>query len=383
MNGKVYYDHAATTKQLPSVTKAMNDAIENNWYNISSAYTPSFEARKIYSSAQENAGKLINAKGDRIVFTSGATEANNMVLKGVVSACKKANPHIITSCIEHPAVFETLKVLEKEGVSVTYLPVKSNGQIDVRKLEESIRPDTVLISIMYVNNETGVIQPIEEVSRIASERKILFHTDAVQALGHIDIDVEKLSIDFLSASAHKMYGPKGVGFLFVKDFKSLSPLMEGGGQQKNMRSGTLNNEGLAGFSQALSWANSNMKEENERLKEIRDFMENRLCKDLPDTEVNGDLTERIPTTMNLSFKGIEAESLIMMLDMKGILVSGGSACATGSGEPSRVLTNMGLSFERAKGSIRFSLGIDNTMEEAKKSVDIIIETIKYLQSIRL
>lgn len=380
---KIYYDHAATTKQLKVVTEAVNDAIENNWYNVSSGYTPSFESRKIVTRAQKAVSDLISCNPNNVLFTSGATESNNMVIKGVLEATDITNPHIITTEIEHPAIYETLKAEAQKGLEVSFAKVGSDGRVKAEDVLRLIKPNTVLVSVMFANNETGVLQPIEELGYELHKRGILFHTDAVQAISHERIDVEKMNIDFLSASAHKMHGPKGIGFLYVKDFKTIKPLLHGGGQQGKFRSGTINNEAIAGYAAALEYCLANFDADNERVRSIRDFVQERLLEAIDGAVVNGSLDNRIPSILNISFPYIEAESLIMTLDMKGILVSGGSACATGKKEPSRVLTKMGLSSDRSKGAIRLSFGIDNTMEEAVEATKVITESVKYLQGIRL
>ncbi|MFQ5648280.1 MAG: cysteine desulfurase NifS [Candidatus Aenigmatarchaeota archaeon] len=373
---RIYLDHAATTPVAKEVLEAMEPYFSEKFGNASSLHSFGQEARRALEDSREQVAKLINADSAEIFFTSGGTEADNMAIKGTV----KPGDHIITSRIEHHAVLHVCEHLESQGVKVTYLPVDEYGLVDPKEVEKAITKATRLVSIMHANNEIGTIEPIEEIGKICRKHKVLFHTDAVQTFGKVPIDVKKMPIDMLSASSHKLYGPKGVGCLYIRAGTKVTPLLHGGGHESGRRSGTENVAGAVGFAKACETARKKMKDEAKRGAGLRDMLVKAIL-EIPDTKLNGHAEKRLPGNANFSFRGIEGESLIMYLDMKGIAASTGSACSTKSLEPSHVLTAIGLKPFEAQGSLRLALGKDNTEEDIKYTIEVIKETVENLRKI--
>lgn len=371
MEKSIYLDHGATTYTSQEVLDEMMPYFAQEYGNPSSVHSYGRKARKAVDIARERTAKALNARFDEIFFTGGGTEADNWAIKGVALANERKGKHIITSAIEHHAVLYTCEYLEKMGFEVTYLPVDRFGMVDPRQVEEAIRPDTILASIMFANNEIGTIQPIKEIGAITREKGVYLHTDAVQALGSVDIDVEDMNIDLLSLSAHKFYGPKGIGALYVKKGTKLTPLLHGGAQERNRRAGTENIPGIVGLGKAIELAHDQMDENNQHLTELRDKLIGSITDRVDKVILNGHPTLRLPGNVNMSFEYIEGESLLLSLDMKGIAASSGSACTSGSLDPSHVLLAIGLSHEIAHGSLRMTLGKDNTHED----IDYVIEVL--------
>ncbi len=369
MNKKIYVDHNATTPLDREVLEEMLPFLQDDWGNPSSVHWAARGPKSALDQARERVAALLNAAPLEIVFNSTGTEGDNHAIKGTALARKNKGNHIITTVVEHPAVLNTCKYLEKEGFEVTYLNVDKMGMLDLDELRAAIRPETILITVMYANNETGVIFPINEIGEIAKEKGITFHSDAVQAVGKIPIDVKTLKVDLLTLSGHKLYGPKGTGALFVRRGVRLVPLLHGGHQERNRRGGTENVAGLVGLGKACELAGTHMDESVAHMKALRDRLERGLMEKIPDIKVNGDPEKRLPNTANISFEYVEGESLLLNLDMLGIAASSGSACTSGSLEASHVLLAMSLSHEMSHGSVRFSLGRHNTEEE----IDYIIE----------
>ncbi|RJP66026.1 MAG: cysteine desulfurase NifS [Candidatus Abyssobacteria bacterium SURF_17] len=376
---RIYLDHNATTPMNPEVLKAMLPFFTQNFGNASSIHNFGREAREAISKAREQVAALIEAEPANIVFTSGGTESDNFAIKGIAYANEKKGKHIITSQIEHPAVLSTCKFLEKQGFEVTYLKVDNCGKVDLDQLRDSIRKDTILISIMHGNNEIGTIQDIEEIGKIAAEKGVFFHTDAVQTCGKIPVSVKRANATLLSLSGHKIYGPKGVGALFIKKATRIFPLQHGGHHESNRRAGTENVPGIVGLGKACEIAQKSMEGNCRRIVDLRNRLQNELVERIEDTVVNGHPTDRLPNTLNICFRYVEGESMIMMLDMKGIAVSSGSACTSGSLDPSHVLLAIGLSHEIAHGSLRFSLGVDNTREDIDYVAEVMPEIVHRLR----
>lgn len=337
------------------------------------------QAKRAMEQARERVAKAIGAKTKEIYFTACGSEADNLALKGIAYANSKKGKHIITSKIEHPAILETCKTLEKQGFRVTYLNVDKNGVVSLEELENSICKDTILISIMFANNEIGTLQPIEKIGQIAKKNNILFHSDSVQAVGNVKINVEKINIDLLSMSAHKFYGPKGVGALYVKEGIDFDRILDGGHQEKNKRAGTENVAGIVGLGKAIEIANKNLEEYNEKLINLREYYFSQIEEKIPNIKINGDRKNRLPGNANISFENIEAEQLLLKLDEKGICASAGSACSSGSSNPSHVLLAIGLSKELAYGSLRITLGDDNTKEDVEFLVEQLVEIVPKLR----
>lgn len=371
MNKIIYLDHAATTPVDDKVLNKMLLYFNLCYGNPSSMYGIGRANKRIIEEARYIIAGQINAKSKEIYFTSCGTESDNLALKGVAYANKNKGKHIITSKIEHPAVLNTCKTLEKQGYEVTYLNVDSKGFVRLDELENSIREDTILISIMFANNEIGTIQSIEQIGKIAKQKNIIFHTDAVQAVGNIKIDVEKLGIDLLSMSAHKFYGPKGIGALYVRNGIEFDRIQDGGHQEKGRRSGTENVAGIVGMAEALKLANSNLEENNKKILENRNHFINKLKERIKNIEINGDLEKRLPGNINVTFKEKDALELLLKLDEYNICASAGSACSTGESSPSHVLTAIGLPREKAFSTLRFTLGKENTKDE----IDYVIEIL--------
>ncbi len=379
MDKTIYLDNAATTKIDKEVIKAMLPYLTDQYGNPSSIYSLARESKKAIESSREEVAKAINAKPNEIYFTSGGTESDNWAIKGIAFANENKGKHIITTNIEHHAVLHTCKYLKKYGFEVTYLPVKENGIVDINELRKAIREDTILISVMFANNEIGSIQPIKEIGKIAKEKGIYFHTDAVQAVGKIPIDVNELNIDLLSLSGHKLHGPKSIGALYIKNGVKISNMLHGGGQERKMRAGTENVPSIVGLGKAIEIATENINEKNEKIIELRDILINGLLEKIPDTILNGDREKRLPGNVNVCFKYIEGESILLMLDMKGVCASSGSACTSGSLEPSHVLLALGLEHEIAHGSLRLTLSKYNTQKDVKYLLEILPEIVQKLR----
>ena len=365
----VYADNAATTRVRPEVLAKMIPYFTEHYGNPSSIYSVGRNSEVAVNNARKTVAQCLNCKETEIIFTSGGSESDNMAIRGI--AKKRGSGHIITSAIEHHAVLHTIQDLEKQGFEATYLPVDKDGYISLADLKNAIREDTILISIMFANNEIGTIQPVKEIGAIAREHGIPFHTDAVQAAGHVHIDVEEMNIDMLSLSAHKFGGPKGTGVLYTRRGVNPKPLITGGGQERGKRAGTENIAGIIGTAAALKLACSEIDSESERLAKMRDRLIDTILEKIPYTRLNGGRTERLPSNVNISVEFIEGESLILMLDLKGICASSGSACTTGSLDPSQVLLALGLTHDVAHGSLRLSLGHDTT----EADIDYILEVL--------
>lgn len=380
MNKEIYLDHAATTPVRPEVLQAMLPYFTESFGNPSSVYSFASKNKSVITEAREKIGKALGTDSGNIYFTAGGTESDNWAIKATAEAYKGKGNHIITSKIEHHAVLHTCEYLEKNGYEITYLEVDENGEVNLEQLESAIRPTTVLISIMYANNEIGTIQPIKEIGAIARKHDVLFHTDAVQAFGQVDIKVDDCNIDLLSASGHKLNGPKGIGFLYIRKGLKLRSLLHGGSQERKRRAGTENVPGIVGFGKAVEIAVETMKERTEKEIQLRDYLINRVMNEIPYTRLNGAKTKRLPNNANFSFRFIEGESLLIMLDMKGICASSGSACTSGSLDPSHVLLAIGLPHEIAHGSLRLTLSDTTTKEEIDYVVDVLKEIVEKLRS---
>lgn len=371
MATKIYMDNAATTPVRDEVLDTILPYFKEFYGNASSVYSIAKESKKALEKAREQVAKGIGAKAEEIYFTAGGSESDNMALRGVAEALAKKGNHIITTKIEHHAILHTGEYLEKHGCEVTYLPVDEFGKISLEELEKSIRPETILISVMFANNEIGTIQPIAEIGKLAHEKGILFHTDAVQAVGHVAIDVEKMNIDLLSMSGHKLGAPKGIGAIYIRKGIPIQPLIFGGAQEKKKRAGTENIPGIVGLGKAVELAVSEMETETKRLIHLRDKLIHGILDKVPYSQLNGHPTDRLPGNCNISFGYIEGESMLLLLDAMGIAASSGSACTSGSLDPSHVLMAIGLPHEIAHGSLRLTLDRGNTEEE----VDFILEKI--------
>jgi len=378
---KVYLDNNATTRMRQEVLEAMLPYYKDIYGNASSVHEFGRTARRAIDDAREKVAGLLGAESvEEIIFTSGGTESDNFAVKGVSSALRQKGNHIITSVIEHQAVLNTCKFLEKEGYSVTYLNVDKNGLIDLNELRKAITDKTILVTIMHANNEVGTIEPIEEIAGIAKEKGIYFHTDAVQTVGKIPFEVKDLQIDLLSMSGHKIYGPKGVGVLYIRKKTRITPFIHGGHHEMHKRAGTENVAGIVGLGEAARLAKKEILDENRRLTQLRDYLHKGITARIEDIRLNGHPGKRLPNTLNVSFKYLEGESIVLNLDMEGIAVSTGSACTSGSLEPSHVLTAMGIEPVDSQGSIRFSLGMDNTREDMGYVLEVLPPIIKRLRA---
>ncbi len=367
----IYLDNAATTRTAPEVVEAMLPYFTEYYGNAGSIYGLGSASKKAVIQAKQTIARSLGAEPNEIYFTAGGTESDNWALKAVFETYRDKGKHIITSRIEHHAVLHTCEYLERQGAEVTYLDVDEDGIVDIEQLRRAIRPDTILVSVMYANNEIGTLQPIREIGEIAEEHGILFHTDAVQAYGQLPIDVAGCHIDMLSASGHKLNGPKGVGFLYMSKKARLRSFVHGGQQERGRRAGTENVPGIVGFDAAVKRAFQKMEEKTDKVTRLRDYLISRIEQEIPQVKLNGHRSMRLPGNANFSFAKAEGESMLIMLDMKGICASSGSACTTGSIDPSHVLLAIGLSPELARGSLRMTLSEDNTMEE----VDIVVEEL--------
>ena len=375
----IYLDNSATTRLDDEVLKEMMPYLTEEYGNASSIYKLGRNTRNAVETAREKIAKAINAEPDEIYFTSGGTESDNTAIRGIAYHNKKKGNHIITSKIEHPAILETCKQLEKEGFEITYLNVDKNGIIDLEQLKSSIKETTILVSIMFANNEIGTIEPIKEIGAIAKEHNIIFHTDAVQAIGSLKIDVKEMDIDSLSMSAHKFYGPKGIGVLYVKKGIIFQKFMNGGHQERNKRAGTENVPAIVGMGKAIEIAYRDLEKHTKQIKELRDYYVNQVKDKIPYIRINGDMEKRLPGNSNISFRFIEGEGLLLNLDLKGICASSGSACTSGSLDPSYVLLAIGLPHEIAHGSLRISIGKYNTKEEIDYLVENLVEIVGRLR----
>lgn len=370
----IYLDNAATTKTAPEVVEAMLPYFTELYGNASSIYKLGSESKKATIKARETIAQTLGAEPNEIYFTAGGSESDNWALKATFEAYQDKGKHIITSKIEHHAILHTCEYLEKRGAEITYLDVDENGLVDLEQLKKAIRPDTILISIMYANNEIGTIQPIREIGEIAAEHGILFQTDAVQAYGQLPIRVDELHIDMLSASGHKLNGPKGIGFLYINKKVKIRSFVHGGQQERGRRAGTENVPGIVGLAAAAERAFRIMEEKTKKEIELRDYFISRIQKEIPYAKLNGHPTKRLPNNINFSFEFIEGESMLIMLDMKGICASSGSACTSGSLDPSHVLLAIGLPHEKAHGSLRLTLSEENTKEE----MDLVADELKQI-----
>ncbi|MCM1186839.1 MAG: cysteine desulfurase NifS [Lachnoclostridium sp.] len=368
----IYLDNAATTKTAPEVVEAMLPYFSEYYGNASSIYALGSKSKEAITNERERIARSIGAKPEEIYFTAGGSESDNWALKAAAEAYASKGKHIITTKIEHHAVLHTCEYLEKQGFEITYLGVDRDGIVDLEELKAAIRPDTILISIMFANNEIGTIEPIEEIGAIAKEKGVLFHTDAVQAFGQIPIQVDALHIDMLSASGHKLNGPKGIGFLYIRKGLKLRSFIHGGAQERSRRAGTENVPGIVGLGAAVKRAMENMEEKTAKETELRDYLIQRIESEIPHCWLNGHRTKRLPNNVNFSFLFIEGESMLIMLDGKGICASSGSACTSGSLDPSHVLLAIGLKHEEAHGSLRLTLSEEITREE----IDTVVEELK-------
>lgn len=379
MKRLIYLDNAATTKTRPEVVEAMLPYFTEYYGNPSSVYDFSAKSKEAVTHARETIAKSLGAKTNEIYFTAGGSEADNWALVATAEAYGAKGKHIITSKIEHHAVLHTCEYLEKRGFEVTYLDVDENGVVKLDELKKAIRPDTILISIMFANNEIGTIEPIREIGAIAHEHGILFHTDAVQAYAHVPINVDEYHIDMLSSSGHKINGPKGIGFLYIRTGVKIRSFIHGGAQERKRRAGTENVPGIVGYGRAVELAMDNFSERTAAESELRDYLMKRVMEEVPYTKVNGSLTDRLPNNANFAFRFIEGESLLIKLDMAGICGSSGSACTSGSLDPSHVLLAIGLPHEIAHGSLRLTLSEETTREDIDYTVEQIKEIVAYLR----
>jgi cysteine desulfurase len=366
----VYFDNNATTRVAPEVLDAMLPFLKENWGNPSSAYSFGRELVEVIDRARTQIAELLNAEPRELIFTSCGTESNNAALHSALIT-RRDKRHIVTTSVEHSANIKFCNFLQKQGYEVTFLPVDATGLLDLSALEAAIRPDTAIVSTMWANNETGLVFPVQEIAAICRSKGVLFHTDAVQTPGKLPIDVKELGIDMLSLSAHKLHAPKGIGLLYVKRQTKFQPYVMGGGQERGRRGGTENVPYIAAFGRAAELALANLDDENTRVRALRDRLEDGILSRIPDTSINGAREPRLPNTSNIAFDGVEAEGILMLLDQAGICASSGSACTTGSLDPSHVLTAMGCNAARARSSIRFSLGYYSTAAE----VDYVLEKL--------
>ena len=380
MKKTIYLDNAATTKTRPEVVEAMLPYFTEYYGNPSSVYEFATPSKKAIAEARETIAKSLGAKTNEIYFTAGGSESDNWAIKATDEAYESKGKHIITSKIEHHAVLHTCEYLEKRGFEITYLDVDENGTVKLDELKKAIRPDTILISIMFANNEIGTIQPIKEIGEIAKEHGIIFHTDAVQAYAHVPINVDKYHIDMLSVSGHKFNGPKGIGFLYIRTGLKLRSFIHGGSQERKRRGGTENVPGIVGMGKAVEIAMANLAERTAYEVELRDYLINRVLSEVPYVRLNGHRTNRLPNNANFAFQFIEGESLLIMLDMQGICGSSGSACTSGSLDPSHVLLAIGLPHEIAHGSLRLTLSEETTKEDIDFTVDEIKKIVEKLRS---
>lgn len=388
MNTRIYLDNAATTDMLPEVTYAMEPYFVKKFGNASTSYELGTQARRAIELAREQVAASIMAKPSEIFFTSGGSESDNWAIKNTAGEKKREGEHIITSKIEHHAILHSCEYLEELGYQVDYLDVDREGMVALNQLEKILRDSeysnnrhnqVTLISVMYANNEIGTIQPIEEIGKLARRKNIIFHTDAVQAIGQIPVSVKKLNVDLLSASAHKFHGPKGVGFLYMREGVDLTSFIHGGAQEKGKRAGTENVAGIVGMAKALTIANSQMGNRVRELKRLRTHFENRVLREIPDVRLNGHPQVRLPGNLNFSFKDVQGTALLILLEEEGVFASAGSACNSGTTSISHVIEALGVPKEYAYGTIRFSMGRDTTLKEVDQTVDILKKSLKILR----
>ena len=380
MSKLIYLDNAATTQVYPEVSEAMTPYFTEHYGNPSSIYSFAGESKRAVDAARNTMAEFLNASTEEIYFTGGGSESDNWALKATAEAYANKGKHIITSKIEHHAILHTCEWLEKHGFEVTYLNVDENGLVDLEELKAAIRPDTILISVMFANNEIGTIEPIAEIGKIAKEHGVLFHTDAVQAFGHVPIDVQAMNIDMLSASGHKINGPKGIGLMYMRKGIKIGSFIHGGAQERHRRAGTHNVPGIVGFAKAVELASRDMDKRMKYETELRDYYISRVEKEIPYAKLNGDRVKRLPNNTNFCFRFIEGESMLILLDQKGICASSGSACTSGSLDPSHVLLAIGLSHEIAHGSLRATLSEKTTKEDIDFTVDELKKIIERLRS---
>lgn len=376
MKTNIYFDNAATTPVRKEVYDEILPYFMQYYGNASSIYTIARESKKALEKAREQVAKALNANIDEIYFTAGGSESDNFALKGIAEAMEKKGKHIITTQIEHHAILHTCEYLQQRGFEITYLPVDEYGKISLEELKNAIRKDTILISVMFANNEIGTIQPIKEIGAIAKEKGVYFHTDAVQAVGHVKIDVKEMNIDLLSLSGHKICAPKGIGAIYIKKGVAINPLIHGGAQEKRRRAGTENIADIVGLGKAIELANEEIEQNVTKVSALRDKLINGILEKIPYSKLNGHPTDRLPGNCNISFEFIEGESMLLLLDSKGIAASSGSACTSGSLDPSHVLLAIGLPHEKAHGSLRMTLEHYNT----EKEVDIVLEELPAIVS---
>jgi cysteine desulfurase len=377
---RVYLDHSATTPVDPEVAELIMTYYTSKFGNPSSIHAFGREAKKGLEDARQQIATLIGAQPEEIVFTSGGTEADNMALIGAALANQKKGNHIITSAVEHHAILDTCKYLEKQGFKLTILPVDEDGLLSVEAVEKALTPETILVSIMHANNEVGTIQPIEEIGKLLQGKGIIFHVDAVQSLGKIPVNVNDLGVNLLTASSHKIYGPKGVGCLYIRKGTRIQALVHGGSQERKRRSGTENLPGIVGFGKACELAGQRMEADSAMIADLRDRLMKGIFDRIDHVKLNGHPTKRVPTNLNVSFEFIEGESLLLSLDMKGIAGSSGSACTSGSLDPSHVLLSMGICHEIAHGSLRLTLGRENTVEDVDYVLEVLPEIVTRLRA---
>ncbi|MDD4526928.1 MAG: cysteine desulfurase NifS [Candidatus Margulisbacteria bacterium] len=380
MNSEIYLDHNATTYVEPKVVEAMIPYFTEKFANPSGIYSLSQNVSNDIQAAREKIQELLHAKKGKLIFTGGGSESDNLAIKGYAYANQNKGKHIITSQIEHHAVLHTCEQLEKEGFTVTYLPVDTTGIVKLEELKKAIQADTLLISIMYANNETGVIQPIKEIINIAHQNKVAVHTDAVQIVGKQEINIDDLGVDLLSFSAHKFYGPKGIGGLFVKKGIKIHNIIQGGGQEFKLRAGTENTAGIIGTTKALEIAMQNWEEDWNKEKALRDELEQHLLALIPESQLNGHVENRLANTLNIIIKYIEGEGMLLLLNNNNIYASSGSACTSGSLDPSHVLLAMGIPHEHAHGSLRFSLGRKTTQDDIKQVIEVLPKIVEKLRA---
>ena len=377
----IYLDHNATTPVHPRVFAAMEPFLKEGFGNASGLYQLGRNAKIALEEARAQVASCLGALPEEVVFTAGGTESDNLALRGVTRALREKGRHIVTMAIEHHAVMRTCEDLQEEGFEVTFLPVDTDGRVDPDEVRRSLRSDTILLSVMHANNEVGTIQPLQEIGEIARAQEVVFHTDAVQAIGKIPVDVEEIGVDLLSLSAHKLYGPKGAGALYVKKGTPLLPVLTGGHHEHSMRAGTENVAGIVGLATAVEIATASLDEEGKRLASLRNRLEKEVLRRIEHVRVNAGKAPRVSNTSNMSFQSVDGESILLHLDLQGICASTGSACTTDSPEPSHVLLAMGADSREAQGSIRFSLGKDNTKKDIDTTVEALVEIVGQLRAI--
>ncbi|MDT8317213.1 MAG: cysteine desulfurase family protein [bacterium] len=370
-DSRVYFDHNATTPVDPEVADVVDKATRELFGNPSSIHKDGRRARRSLDEARRDLSLFLNCNASEVFFTASGSESNNLAIIGAAYALKSRGSHLITSTVEHPSILKTFQYLEKQGWRVSYLKVDSKGRLDLEDLESSIRADTTLVSLMMANNETGVIFPVKEAAAIARKRGVMFHSDAVQAVGKIDVDILSLGLDMLSIAGHKLYAPKGIGALYVKEGLNISPIIHGGGQEFGLRAGTENLPGILGLARAAAISKSILADESARLKELKSYLKNGIERIFPEIVFNGSFEDSLPNTLSLSFKGISAESVIIAFDLEGFSLSAGSACASGAISRSHVLGAMGLDEETIDGTLRISLGRGNTIDEVERFLEVL------------